>query len=187
MKIFVYWATNPPTLEPQIIDPSEWKNLPKKSMPRNPVGTDIPNDTPGWLHSVSIFGRQFKADHIAIEPNPPGHPAESVKIFAWDDDEEERTPDEVNAKILIIEPAQPAGKGWSAVQRMILYLPDILKVKMEGTKQLPIENQGMVIPVKSYNEFVKPDESITLHGIWESEANNRLMESVDAPSYYQMI
>jgi len=186
MKVFVYWATNPPTLEPTIIDSSEWKDLPKKPEPRNPSGTDVSDTTRGWLHSVSVFGRQFKSDHIAIEHNPAGHPTDSVKIYAWDDDEEERTPDEVSAKILVVEPAKPAGKGWSAIQRMILYLPDKLKATMEGTTQLPMENQGIVVPVKTFEEFVKPDESITLHGIWETAKNNKLMETVDAPSYYEM-
>ena len=187
MKVFVYWATDPPTLKPQIIDSSEWKDLTKKPEPRNPSGTDVTDGTKGWLHSVSVFGRYFKGDHIAIIENPSGHPTGSIKLVKWDDDSEERIPDEMFATELIVEPPKRiminGNLKWGAVQRMTWYVSDTMKAEMEGKGEFPMYNQGVKEPVNPYTDFVKPDESLTLHGIWEGTDNNLLMEDVEAPNY----
>ena len=191
MKIVVFWATNPITLEPEVIDSSEWKNLPKKPEPRNPSGTEILDLQKGWIHSVSVFGRYFKADHIAILENPVGHPQGSIKVVKWDDDEEERTPDEVIATELIVEPPKlkkfNKKMKWSAIQRMTWFIPEKMKVEMEGKKQLPIYNQGVKELVFPFTDFVKPDENLVRHGIWESESNNAQMENVEAVPYREFV
>jgi len=170
MKVFVFEAHDPPILEPIIIDSSDWKRL-----------KDLP------LHAVCVFGRCFKSDHIAIEENPKGHPNGSIMLSNWEDDAVDRTPDEMNAKQVIFEPPRMTRDGWKCIQRMTLFLPPILREKMYASKLLPAYNQDVPVKVKPLDEFPIPPKELTLHGVWETDENNAIMEKFDFPSYHVMV
>lgn len=184
MKVHVFWATDPLTTTPDIIQHTDWNTQPKKAAPPNPQGIVVPDGTKGWLHSITIFGRCFKGDHIALISNPSGHPAGTVKVVLWDDDLTERTVDEIHAKEVIIEPPVLSNGKWSAIQRMTLYMTNTRKTNLTNAGVLPQYNQNVLCPIKLYTEFVKPAEADTIHGIWENDADNTAMEAVEMIPYH---
>lgn len=184
MKVFVYWATNPPTLEPEIIDSSEWKNLTRKNEPNN---DSVLDDVKGWIHGVSVWGRIHKADHVVIEENPTGHPRGSIKVTHWDDDIEDRTSDKFHAKAFIYEPAKLKERKWICQQFTEMWLTDKIKKQMEESGELPMFTQNHPVKVHPFREFVKPDVSLSLHGIWQSDEDNLAMTEIDHPNYREFI
>lgn len=183
MKIFVQDATNPKSAF-QELDSTEWKNLPKK---REPDGTETVDDTKGWIQSLSVHGVTFKADHYAIVENPSGFPRGSIKVVMWNDDPQERTPEETYVREWIFQPMKLVKGKWIPPQSIILYLSDIMKQDWEGRGILPIINNGVSVPVKPYSEFVPPDDSLIRHGVWVSEALNLEYEKEEMHSYRESI
>ncbi len=184
MKVFIQWATDPLSLTPEIIDSSDWPNLPKK---REPTDTSVIDGVKGWIHGISVFGRSHKADHVAIEENPTGHPAGSIKVTHWDDDPADRTSAEFHAKSFIYEPIKLSRTKFMSQQFTEIWITDRMKNAMEQSGELPMFTQNHPVKVHAWADFVKPPEAVTLHGIWESDDNNRQMTEIDHPGYRESI
>lgn len=187
MIIKILWAKHPVQLEPQTLDHEDFPSVVKRPEPRSPTGTDIPDEVEGWIHGIVCFGRTHKADHVAVEPNPAGHPGGSVKITQWDDDSEDRTPDEFHAKSFIYEPIKLKDGKWISQQFTEMWLTDTMKKSMEDAGDLPMFTQNHPVKVHAWADFVKPDELVTLHGIWETPDDVTMMEEVDAIPYMEFV
>lgn len=183
MKIFVQHATDPIS-RPEELESSEWKNLPKK---REPNGTETIDNTKGWIQSLSVNGVTFKGDHYAIVENPSGFAAGSIKVVFWNDDPQERTPDEMFARDWIFQPFKLDKGKWVPPQSQIIYISDVMKQDWEGTKILPIINNGVRVPVKNYSEFVPPDDTLVRHGIWLGDTLHAEYEKEETHSYRESI
>jgi len=184
MQIRIFWATKPLTLEPEIIDSADWKNLTRKNEPTN---DSVLDDVKGWIHGISVWGRTHKADHVAVEENPSGHPRGSIKVTHWDDDIGDRPADEFHAKSFIYEPEQLKDGKWICQQFTEMWLGDKIKKLMDDAGEFPMFTQNHAVIVHKFSEFVKPDESLTLHGIWQTREDNLSMTEIDHPGYREFI
>lgn len=153
MKVLIQWATNSPAdwLE---IDSSNWAGLPKKADPR---GGEILNGKPGWINRVCVQGVEFTADHYAVEDLP----GSGCIVYAWSDDPEDYTEGYKNAKVyqFLYLDYDPNMNGAINTRQTVTFYP-----QSNVRALMPTSFHGA--QVKPWSDFVKPDESITRHGIW---------------------
>ncbi len=183
MKIFVQHATDPIS-RPQELDSSDWARLLKKDVPD---GTEVIDTTKGWIQSLSVNGITFKGDHYAIVENPSGFPIGTIKVVFWNDDPQERTPDEVYAREWTFQPFVLRRGKWIPPQTQVIYISDIMKQSWEGSKILPIINNGVRVPIKNYSEFVEPAAALVRHGVWLGTTLNADYEKEETHSYRESI
>jgi len=162
MKIFVQYATDPVSRHEEL-DSSEWKNLPKKA---EPIGPQVIDSIKGWIQSISILGITFKADHYAIAENPKGYPIGSCTVTFWNDSEPE---DKNHAAIWYMQPLKL--RKLEGIPKYIprpyeeRYYSDEMIERQTKDGTLPIFCAGREVKIHKFSDFVKPDESITRHGV----------------------
>lgn len=183
MKVCIQWATNPHS-KFEIIDSKEWTNIPKKNEPH---GTEVVNDIKGWIQSVCVYGVTFKADHYAIIENPRGYPIGSVKVVMWNDDPQERTPNETYAREWFFQPMKLKNRKWIPPQNQIVYISEIMKQQWEGQGILPLFTGGTKVLVKPFSDFISPEESLIRHGVWLSNELNEVYERSESHSWREWL
>jgi len=169
---------------PEKLDSSDWKNLKKKP---EPDGTETIDSTKGWIQSLSVHGVTFKADHYTIVENPLGFPRGSIKVVMWNNDPQERTPEETYAREWIFQPMKLKNNKWYPPQNQIVYISEIMKQDWEGRGILPLFTGRKQVTVKPYEDFITPEDSLIRHGVWVSEKLNLEYEKEELHNYRESV
>jgi|GEM_PF-2008813 len=163
MKILVQWTQKNP--ESWItLDSKDWASLAKKPEPTGAELVDgaLPTDDPGWIWAVNCQGVIFAGfDHYAVEDLPEN----ACCIIGWNDDPEDFKSDSFHAIAVTFFPLVPDAKLGGATntcQLREIYVGPGMKERFD----FPQENTTL----HSWEEFVKPAEEITRHGIMVFDA-----------------
>lgn len=156
MKVLVQWAHSRPRDWVEI-DSSHWASFAKKRLPR---GSDTIDDVDGWINSINIQGVIYACfDHYAVEDIGDG----SVRVTVWNDDPEDFAPGELYARVTFFWPLQPDpsfGGAYNTRQQQVIYAqPGALTTLFPYGVPEGIE-------VRPWEEFRRPSEIITRHGVW---------------------
>ena len=74
---------------------------------------------------------------------------------------------------------------WFPPQSQTVYISAIMKQDWEGRGILPLFTGVKQVKVKSYEEFIPPNESLIRHGVWVSERLNLEYEKEELHSYLE--
>lgn len=81
MKVLVQWTRANPT-DWEEYDSTQWTTIPKKPVP---VGGEIIDDDPGWIHAICIQGVVFiSSDHYVVWHDQPT--VGDVSVVIWNND-----------------------------------------------------------------------------------------------------
>ena len=154
MRLYVQWATNPPTdwVPVNVTSYGKWRGLPTRPEPRGGEPIDA---TPGYVHSVMCQGVSIQSmDHYHVR-----RAGSALVVTAWNDPED-----------------WPPGTRWA--QRWtfgklrndprlhVLNTNQRLTVYREGdTPDMGESTTGGPIEYKSWSDFVPPTDGVR-HGIW---------------------
>ncbi len=167
MKIYVQWTLATPQ-DWELYDSSDWRNLPKKP---EPVGGEIIDDQPGWIHGLCIQGVVFNSfDHYALweSTDPVG-----LVVGCWNDDPVDYPVGTRFGDFWMFEPIQPdsaIGGQLNTRQTKVTYGdPEWIADKDHINS---IKMTGGLARVDLWNRKPNPATPIIKHGIWVSDALN---------------
>jgi len=161
MKILLQWSLATPKGWVEI-DSAEWSHIPKKS---EPLGGQVVDNAPGWIHYLNVQGVVFTADHYAVEDLDDA--SGGIRVTMWNDDPEDYPEGEKYARVFTFLPLAPDpqfGGAWNTRQSKVIYAQTAVLARM--TK--PSKNTQF----RPWEEFVRPPERPTRHGIWTDNALN---------------
>lgn len=115
MKIGLQWTLAAP-LDWVWGDSADWGSLPFKP---EPDGTEILDDMPGWIYTISIQGKRLVGDSYAIIDNVP---VDGCTAYCWNDDPEDYTPDQFYGYAIEFLPYQPYFKAYTTTNSGIDFL-----------------------------------------------------------------
>lgn len=174
-------ATNP-AQGWQWLEAEDWAGLPKRPLPRNPRGTDQPDEQLGWYNALCIQGLMLRGDHYAVEPLSRGR----VRATVWSDDIEDFPDGGFWALVWTFQKMRPLARFQGALstdQYLTMYcdaahfaaLPAIVQERGISSNG----NQAEIIT--DWGAFVPPPDAITRHGIWTGgDSLSGLTEELDA-------
>ena len=154
MHLYIQHALAHPT-DWQRIEAGEWKNLPAKPAPD---GSEIIDDTPGWVHAVNVQGVIFQRDHIAVQPYRGG-----IRVTAWNDDPEDWSDDDMDAVVWTFDrPAHDPNIGTvNTVQHLTVYAQGA-----NAERWAQQSTTGGPVIVKPRSDFRLPPVNLIRHGVW---------------------
>jgi len=153
MKVLVQWASLDPE-DWKEIDSRDWATLPKAPVPSGQTLLNIDKNIL-YVNAINIQGVIFTGyDHYAIN-----HLSDScINLIAWDDDPEDHQNDFKAVEWTFHAVTNNTKQSW-----MGFYESTTRREKIESLGILNLLYTG------HWSEFVKPSESVTMHGIWLSE------------------
>lgn len=160
MKIFVQWATDPPSGYVEM-DSSEWKNAPSKPLPD---GTEMVDSQLGYVASLNVQGAQFYGyDHLAVIDIPA---TQDILVAAWKDDVEDMPTGEHFARIVRFGPPvidRTSFVGYATVMSQQILCNPVVKERFLSLGPLDKAVLG------DFVNFNKPKSSLIKHGVWLSD------------------
>ncbi len=188
MKIYVQWATDPPT-DWQCIDSKDWNKLPTKPEPprdREPIwdkkrvvyfkGSPVLLDSPGCTYRVCIQGKIFMDDHICIRQG-----VDVVVVTSWCDDPGDYEYDEMHAEVWTFQKVPESGTESS--HRLVDWY--ITPKKLEELLDRGYDVNKLL--VRNFSSFVRPPEESIRHGIWVPEDLKERLDLYPAPKWEEWI
>ncbi len=158
MKAFLQWTLRTPA-DWITIDTADWLSLPKKP---EPDGTEILDDAPGWIYTVSIQGLRLVGDAYAlIHDQPTG----GCTAYFWNNDPEDYTSHQFYAHEIQFLPLAPDvrfGGAYNTRQTRIVYAAPGVAQRFAGWPD-----------VRPWSEFRIPPQGIVRYGKWLTDAQSR--------------
>jgi len=171
VKIYVQWAIDPAGGWHEY-DSSQWADLPKKAVPgsnHSPIfdvegkvtgfesGSEVMDDSPGWINRLNVQGVLFFGDHIAVA-EPLGK--DYIEVYYWFDDPDDYQEAEMTASVWRFHPLI-SGEKPNTLQYCTRYIHSTLLDSMP-----PSETTGGPVIYHPLEDFAPPEESLIRHGIW---------------------
>jgi hypothetical protein len=158
MKLLLQWSLASPQGWVEV-DSAQWASLPKKPLP---VGGEVIDDTPGWIHQVNVQGVCLTADHYAVEEIAAGE----IRVTAWNEDEADYPEGWKYAHVWTFRNLAPDPNFGGAIntrQTHLIYAQPLMQARLDAigqTGSLP------------WADFVAPAADQTKHGVWVENALN---------------
>lgn len=157
------------------MDSTEYPTSPKKSAP---VGGEVIDDVPGWVHAINVQGVIFMShDHYVVWHDQPT--AGDVSVVCWDDDpvdwpglyHAEWWVFQDPAMDLTLNPPQMNTRQWNQLYGEQAWL--------KGLPSGLLKTTGGEVTKENWNKFTQRfdpgfDGPLAKHGIWVDDALNDL-------------
>jgi hypothetical protein len=174
VRVCVQWTRANPS-DWDEVDSRDWSAEPSKA---EPVGGESIDDAAGWPFRLCVQGVQFTADHYAVEHVDD----ETIRVHVWNDDPDDYPIGERYARVRTFRTLAPDARFRGAIntrQSQLIYADADVAARMVYMGTDPAS-------IRPFEDYIKPDEAITRHGIWTSQESNDAHESArSVPTWRQ--